>query len=613
MVSALATMLLANPGRASVPLTRADLETILNRVELVQRGRVRPARTTDFMSVGDSLRTAAASRAELRFNDGSLARVGERATFQFVPNTRNFRLTDGTLLLLIPPNRGRSVIETPSAVTGIQGSAVVVRHVQESNLTVVMALTNNPDGPMTMTINDCAEGGAVNNNNCATEYSLYAGQMALVQNARVQVLDFDLHTFYNTSPLVDGLELDNPHPKTPLGGGLEEVRGETLAALNQHSPFNDANVTLLNPARLSVASDTTTARAPWLITSEVAGNVSSSIRTNALTPLPAGAIPTSPSTDVASTSGSGTNSDSPTNRPTPSVTSGLPKNPPGTSTPTATPTPPTTEVPTTPAVPANPATPELPATPANPTTPGVPATPAVPANPTTPGLPTTPAVPATPATPQLPTTPANPATPEVPATPAVPANPTTPGLPTTPAVPATPATPQLPTTPANPATPEVPATPAVPATPTTPGLPATPAVPATPATPQLPTTPANPATPGVPATPAVPATPTTPGVPATPAVPANPATPAIPELPATPTVPTTPELPVTPELPTTPELPITPELPEIPFEPPIKDQPGDVVDVPAEPPPFTDGSTGNANPTPPAEPPVDFGGADSTQ
>jgi hypothetical protein len=583
MVSALATMLLANPGRASVPLTRADLETILNRVELVQRGRVRPARTTDFMSVGDSLRTAAASRAELRFNDGSLARVGERATFQFVPNTRNFRLTDGTLLLLIPPNRGRSVIETPSAVTGIQGSAVVVRHVQESNLTVVMALTNNPDGPMTMTINDCAEGGAVNNNNCATEYSLYAGQMALVQNARVQVLDFDLHTFYNTSPLVDGLELDNPHPKTPLGGGLEEVRGETLAALNQHSPFNDASVTLLNPARLSVASDTTTARAPWLITSEVAGNVSSSIRTNALTPLPAGAISTSPSTDVASTSGSGTNSDSPTNRPTPSVTSGLPKNPPGTSTPTATPTPPTTEVPTTPAVSANPATPELPATPANPTTPGLPATPAVPATPTTPGLPTTPA---------------NPATPEVPATPAVPATPTTPGLPTTPA---------------NPATPEVPATPAVPATPTTPGLPTTPAVPATPATPQLPTTPANPATPGVPATPAVPATPTTPGVPATPAVPANPATPAIPELPATPTVPTTPELPVTPELPTTPELPITPELPEIPFEPPIKDQPGDVVDVPAEPPPFTDGSTGNANPTPPAEPPVDFGGADSTQ
>ena len=80
---ALVAVLAGNvPAQASVPLRRADIEQILNRVELIPRGRsARTARVSDFLSIGDALRTAAASRAELRFNDGSLGRVGQRATF----------------------------------------------------------------------------------------------------------------------------------------------------------------------------------------------------------------------------------------------------------------------------------------------------------------------------------------------------------------------------------------------------------------------------------------------------------------------------------------------------------------------------------------------------
>ncbi|MGF1570012.1 MAG: FecR domain-containing protein [Nodosilinea sp.] len=201
------------PARADVPLTRADVESILNRVEFIPRGRsARAARMSDFLGVGDALRTAAESRAQLRFNDGSLARVGERATFRFVPNTRNFRLSNGTMLLLIPPGRGRSTIQTPSAITGVQGSAVVVRYIEDRDLTVVMALTNNPAGPMTVTSTSCgsAEGAGGESTNCATEYSLYAGQMALVQDNRVDILEFDLPTFYQTSPLIEDLNLDQP-------------------------------------------------------------------------------------------------------------------------------------------------------------------------------------------------------------------------------------------------------------------------------------------------------------------------------------------------------------------------------------------------------------------
>ncbi|HIK46933.1 MAG TPA: FecR domain-containing protein, partial [Leptolyngbyaceae cyanobacterium M65_K2018_010] len=234
----------ALPARAGVPLTRADIEAILNRVELIQRGRAaRAARLTDFLAIGDTLRTAAQSRAELRFNDGSLARLGERATFRFIPNTRNFRLSNGTMLLLVPPGRGRSTVQTPSAITGIQGSALVVRHIEERDLTVVMALTNNPAGPMTVTPT-CGDANT-GVTGCMTEYPLYAGQMALVQHQQVQILEFDLSTFYQTSALTEGLNLDNSDPNVSLGSDLDSVRAETLEALAQESAFADAVV--LNP------------------------------------------------------------------------------------------------------------------------------------------------------------------------------------------------------------------------------------------------------------------------------------------------------------------------------------------------------------------------------
>jgi hypothetical protein len=252
-----------SPAQANVTLTRADIEAILNRVELIPQGRsARTARQRDVMAVGDTLRTAAQAQAQLRFNDGSLARVGERATFQFLPNTRNFRLSNGTMLLLIPPGRGRSTIQTPSAITGIQGSAVVVRHSEERNFTMVMALTNNPAGPMTVTIQGCGDNGAAET--CVTEYDLYAGQMAIVQNNQVQILEFDLSTFYDTSPLTDGLDLNNPDSSVSLGPALDLVRAETLEALSQASDFTDAMV--LNPAIVAISPNSQSAvSGSWLL------------------------------------------------------------------------------------------------------------------------------------------------------------------------------------------------------------------------------------------------------------------------------------------------------------------------------------------------------------
>ncbi|MEO1593322.1 MAG: FecR family protein [Cyanobacteria bacterium J06632_22] len=199
---------------AQTALTWARVELLRNRVQLIPNGRsARAAQITDILGIGDALRTARASRAELRFNDGSLARIGERATFRFTPNTRNFQLSNGTVLLLIPPGRGRTTIQTPNAVTGIQGSALFVRFIQETDTTIIGALTNNARGPM---VAYTASG--------SQEQPLYAGQMVVIEGDRItRMFDFDIAEFYRTSGLMEDLDAES----------VEGVYEEMMDALEQ--------------------------------------------------------------------------------------------------------------------------------------------------------------------------------------------------------------------------------------------------------------------------------------------------------------------------------------------------------------------------------------------
>ncbi|MEM1238400.1 MAG: FecR domain-containing protein [Cyanobacteria bacterium P01_H01_bin.26] len=224
---------------AQTTLTWAKVERLRNRVHIIPNGHsARPARVTDLMEVGDALRTAAAARAELRFNDGSLARVGEQATFRFSPNTRNFQLSNGTVLLLIPPGRGRTTIQTPNAVTGIQGSALFVRvrcladlsaeGYCSSPITVVGALTNNPAGAMVAYTGSGSQ-----------QQPIYAGEMVTIEGDTItQRLEFDLSTFYQTSGLVEGLQLDSPTPPPELSEDLQGVWQEIQDALKLQGDFD---------------------------------------------------------------------------------------------------------------------------------------------------------------------------------------------------------------------------------------------------------------------------------------------------------------------------------------------------------------------------------------
>ena len=196
-----------------IPLTQATLRKVVNRVDLLLRSQsVRSAQVNDRLSnSGDAVKTQRASRTELKFNDGTLAKVGELATFRFTPNTRRFELGNGTYLFLVPPGRGNTEFNTPNAKAGVRGSALFIRYIEESDTTIMGALTNNPLGPMDITV-----GGK--------KQDLYAGQMVVAIKDRIdRVETFDLTTFLRTSPMYRDIDLTDPD--------LQAVRQEMTDAV----------------------------------------------------------------------------------------------------------------------------------------------------------------------------------------------------------------------------------------------------------------------------------------------------------------------------------------------------------------------------------------------
>ncbi|MBW4607165.1 MAG: FecR domain-containing protein [Hassallia sp. WJT32-NPBG1] len=230
---------------ATTPLTRAEIQKIRNLVQLKPKNRQpRPARSSDAMFPGDGVSTGRASLAELRFNDRSLARVGEQAVFQFLPRTRNFKLSNGTVLLLIPPKQGRTRVQTPNAAAAIRGSALFVRYDEQTDTTVVGALTNS--------------GIEVSNKDASQSRVLEAGQMLVIVKNRIQGLyDFDLRTFYETSDLVRGLDLTRKSGAASLDPAIAQVQEETVTAVAAQKPIIGAGV-IENPSfvKLTVSSPT---------------------------------------------------------------------------------------------------------------------------------------------------------------------------------------------------------------------------------------------------------------------------------------------------------------------------------------------------------------------
>jgi acrosin len=373
-------LLLPTQVSAQTPLNRAVIESLRNQVRLIpQNQSARPARPSDAMNPGDALATAKAAMAQLRFNDGSLARLGEQAVFKFVPGNRTFTLSNGTALVLIPPGQGSSSVRTPNAAAGIRGSALFVRYIPETETTIVGALTNS--------------GIEVFNRTASQSQELKAGNMAVIVKDRIErIYEFDLNTFYQTSELARGLNLTKTEPTPSPDEAIALVQAETAEALKAQSQVTGKEI-IENPSFVQLPGSTSDA-SPDGNTSAIDGTPTSGEQNSGLFKN---------SRDIGSLLEGGQIRDSQSpppfsNLPSTVVTPPLPST-------VVTPPLPSTVV--TPPLPNTVVTPPLPSTVVTPPLPSTVTTPPLPSTVTTPPLPstvTTPPLPSTVTTPPLPST-----------------------------------------------------------------------------------------------------------------------------------------------------------------------------------------------------------------
>ncbi len=145
----LALLLAAGVGSvyAAVPFKSATITRIENKVAVgeVKGGRnaLRPASVSEVISDKDFLSTESESRAELRFPDKTIVRVGQNTVFSFDADSRTLSLQKGAMIFYVPPGGEGGQIKTPSLTAAITGT---IAKVTENLIAVLAGMIKTPWG-----------------------------------------------------------------------------------------------------------------------------------------------------------------------------------------------------------------------------------------------------------------------------------------------------------------------------------------------------------------------------------------------------------------------------------------------------------------------------------
>ena len=113
-------------ARAAIPFRQATVTRLENKVSYGEvkgdRSNLRPAAVEDVVKASNFLQTETDSRAELKYEDGSLVRIGQNTIFSFDAITRSLNLSKGTFIFYVPKSTGGASVKTPSLTAAITGT-----------------------------------------------------------------------------------------------------------------------------------------------------------------------------------------------------------------------------------------------------------------------------------------------------------------------------------------------------------------------------------------------------------------------------------------------------------------------------------------------------------
>jgi hypothetical protein len=103
----------------------AELETL--SVDAAGKVARRPATLNEALAESQALLTGRKSRAELKLNDGTIARVGQLSSFTYGKGTRILQLKQGSALFVVPKGMGGTTVQAGAVTAAITGTSLLVQ------------------------------------------------------------------------------------------------------------------------------------------------------------------------------------------------------------------------------------------------------------------------------------------------------------------------------------------------------------------------------------------------------------------------------------------------------------------------------------------------------
>ena len=126
LAAPLLSLALAGAALAGTPYTQATVTRTENKISYGtvkgDRSETRPAAAQDVVKAMNFLLSESDSRAELKYDDGTIVRIGQNTIFSFEANSRTLNLKKGTFVFFIPKGQGGGTIKTPSLTAAITGT-----------------------------------------------------------------------------------------------------------------------------------------------------------------------------------------------------------------------------------------------------------------------------------------------------------------------------------------------------------------------------------------------------------------------------------------------------------------------------------------------------------
>jgi hypothetical protein len=149
-----ATCLLATGAQAADKLHTAAVTRVYNKVDLLAPNQSAvPAKVGDNVSGQAAVQTGNQSRAQLEFNDQTIARLGANSVFSFERGTRDLNLNEGVILLEVPKNAGGATINTAAVTAAVTGTTVMIETRKGANKGKGVVKFIVLEGTMRLTLN----------------------------------------------------------------------------------------------------------------------------------------------------------------------------------------------------------------------------------------------------------------------------------------------------------------------------------------------------------------------------------------------------------------------------------------------------------------------------